>query len=127
MARFLATYPGIELVVQDVSSTVCAELVRSRQVDFALCASTSVSAGLDSEALASDGFYFICTEDHPLARRKRLAVADVLPHPIVVYEQNSSIRQHLDASIYPRQWVRGFEVNSLSTAAGLVSAGLGVT
>jgi len=127
IARFAADFAGIDVAVQDVSSAVCVDMVRHRQVDFALCAAVSPTAELAVETLASDTFYFICRGDHALATRKRLSVPNVIGEPIIGFEPNSSIRQHLDAAIYPRQWVRSYQVNSLSTAAGFVAAGLGVT
>jgi LysR family transcriptional regulator, carnitine catabolism transcriptional activator len=127
IARFAADFAGIDVTVQDVSSAVCVQMVRNRQVDFALCAAVSPTAELAVETLASDTFYFICRADHPLATRKRLSVPNVIGESIIGFEPNSSIRQHLDAAIYPRQWVRSYQVNSLSTAAGFVAAGLGVT
>ena len=127
LAKFLSDYPGVELIIEDVANAACVELVRSRQVDFALCASAPTGLDLVIEKLASDTFYFVCKADHPLGGQKRLSTADVLKHPIIVFEKASSIRQHLDASIYPKQWTRAFQVNSLSTAAGLVSAGLAAT
>ncbi|MBV6306409.1 LysR family transcriptional regulator [Candidimonas humi] len=127
IAAFLAKHPGIELIIEDVASTTCVELVRNRRVDFALCASAAPGTDLIIEVLASDTFYFICRGDHSLAARKRLSATEVQKHPIIVFETASSIRQHLDASIYPRQWIQAFQVNSLSTAAGLISAGLGAT
>jgi DNA-binding transcriptional LysR family regulator len=127
MARFATAHPGIEIVVQDVASTVCVEMVRNRQVDFALCAAVFPSADLAVETIARDSFYFLCLDSHPLARRERLAVDDVIEEPVIGFESNSSIRQHLDAAIYPRQWLRSRQVNSLSAAAGFVAAGLGVT
>lgn len=127
IARFGAAYPGISVQVQDVASTVCIDMVRNRQVDFALCAAAYPSTDLDIEVLARDTFYFICPATHPLAARRRLSVQDVLDYPIIGFESNSSIRQHLDAAIYPRQWLRSHQVNSLSTAAGFIAAGLGVT
>ncbi|WP_454688726.1 LysR family transcriptional regulator [Achromobacter aloeverae] len=127
IARYGERYPGIAVQVQDVASTVCLDMVRNRQVDFGLCAAASPSADLDIEVLARDTFYLICREDHALAARRQLSLADVVELPIIGFERNSSIRQHLDAAIYPRQWRRAHEVNSLSTAAGFIAAGLGVT
>jgi len=127
IARFAGEHPEIEIVVQDVASAVCVEMVRNRQVDFALCAAVSPRADLAVETIARDSFYFLCLDSHPLARRERLAVDDVIDEPVIGFEPNSSIRQHLDAAIYPRQWRRARQVNSLSAAAGFVAAGLGVT
>ncbi|ETF00624.1 LysR family transcriptional regulator [Advenella kashmirensis W13003] len=127
IATFINKYPGIELIVEDVSNTSCLELVRLRKVDFALCASAEPGADLIIEKLASDTFYFVCQSTHPLANRKRLAIIELLPHPIIVFETASSIRQHLDASVYPKQWIKVLQVNNLATAAGLVGAGIGPT
>lgn len=127
IARFFADYPGIDLIMQDAANTVCMDLLRNRQVDVALCAWASPSADLIIKKLTSDTFYFVCRANHPLANQKRLSAADVLALPIIVFEEASSIRQHLDASIYPKQWNKAFQVNNLSTAAGFVNSGLGVT
>lgn len=127
MARFAQAHPGVEVTVQDVASTVCVELVRDRRVDFALCAAVAPRPDVAVETLARDSFWFLCRKDHPLAERERLAVDDVLAEPVIVFEPNSSVRQHLDAAIYPRQWVRSRQVNALTTAAGFVAAGLGTT
>lgn len=127
IATFIDEYPGIELIVEDVSNTACLELVRLRKVDFALCASAEPGADLIIEKLASDTFYFVCQSTHPLADSTRLAITDLLPHPIIVFEAASSIRQHLDASVYPKQWSKVLQVNNLATAAGLVGAGIGPT
>ena len=128
IGRFMESYPAIELVVKDVANAGCVELVRNRRVDFALCASASSGQDLIVEKLASDTFHFVCRKDHELADKRLLSAATICDRfPIIVYEQASSIRQHLDAAIYPKHWERSFEVNSLSTAAGLVMAGLGAT
>lgn len=127
IAGFAASHPGIEIVVQDVASAVCVEMVRNRQVDFALCAAVSPRPDIAVETIARDRFYFLCLDSHPLAARERLTLADVIDEPLIGFESNSSIRQHLDAAIYPRQWLRARQVNSLSAAAGFVAAGLGVT
>jgi DNA-binding transcriptional LysR family regulator len=127
VARFAQENPGVELVVQDVASTVCVDLVRNRQVDFALCAAVAPRPDLEVETLARDQFYFICGKDHRFAGREQLAVEDVIDEPLIGFEPNSSVRQHLDAAIYPRQWARVRQVNALGTAAGFVAAGLGVT
>lgn len=127
IATFINEYPGIALMVEDVPNTACVELVRNRKVDFALCASAEPGTDLIMETLASDTFFFVCQPTHPLADHKRLSVVDILPYSIIVFEKASSIRQHLDASVYPKQWSKVLQVNNLSTAAGLVAAGIGPT
>lgn len=127
IAQFLQRYPGIELIIEDVSNATCVELVRDRRVDIAICASVASGTDLAVEELTSDTFYFVCRPDHPLASSQYLTAEEVQKHPLIMFEKASSIRQHLDASIYPLQWAQAFQVNSLSTAAGFVDAGLGAT
>lgn len=125
---FHAAHPDIELIIEDVANATCIEQVRQRRMDFALCAATFQGGELVMETLASDRFHFVCHPRHPLAGRRRLTHTEVQQaFPIIVYDQASSIRQHLDAAIYPLHWRKSYEVNNLSSAAGLVAAGLGAT
>lgn len=127
LRRFQSRYPGIELVLHDVANTLCLDLVRARHVDFALCAAVSPTPDLAVEQLGADTFHFVCQKTHALAARRSLSVADLLDEPVIVFEKNSSIRQHLDACIYPQRWTVHREVHNLSTAAALAAAGLGST
>ena len=128
ISAFQAEHPGIELLIEDAANATCVAYVRQRRVDFALCAAPPAGNDVVVETLASDRFHFVCHDSHPLAGRSRLAMLEVQEHfPIIAYDKVSSIRQHLDAAIYPLQWRKSFEVNNLSTSAGLVASGLGAT
>lgn len=128
IAQFRTAHPGIDLIIEDAANALCVDHVRHRRVDFALCAEITEGNDFISEKLASDNFHFVCHENHPLAGRSRLSTGEVQEQfPIIMYDAASSIRQHLDAAIYPLHWQKSYEVNSLSTAAGLVTAGLGAT
>jgi DNA-binding transcriptional LysR family regulator len=125
--EFRTRYPGIEVILKDVTADVCLELLRAEQVDFAVTAAIAPALDLTSTPLASDTFHLVCRRNHPLARRKRLDAADVINLPMVRFARSSSIRQHLDAAFYPRQLATEMEVYNLMTAAGLVAQGIGVT
>ncbi|MEZ5644019.1 MAG: LysR substrate-binding domain-containing protein [Burkholderiaceae bacterium] len=127
IARFLAQYPGIDVVLRDLTADSCLDVVRSRQADFALSAAVEPGPDLISEPLLRDRFHLVCRDDHPLAKRRHLKMKDIMELPQIRFEQTSSIRQHVDAAFYPAQPVTAFQVNQLVTAAGLVGAGLGVT
>ncbi len=124
---FETRWPGIDVVIHDVYNTRCIDLVRAREADLALCAAPAPDHDLRVEQLGSDSFHFVCPAEHPLARQPSLTAAELIAMPIIVFEPNSSIRQHLDACVYPARWTAAREVHNLSTAAGLVAAGLGVT
>ena len=56
-----------------------------------------------------------------------MTLNDLLPHPIVQLARSSSVRQYIESTIYPRQLRTVLELEQLSSVAGMVRAGLGVT
>ena len=115
LASFRAAHPGIELDVADALSEDCVERVRSGRADFALAAIRASAPELRTDCFCSDRFHLVCRRDHPLAKRRKLAVADLAGEPFVhlarraVCGSTSRARDGLD---------------QLSTVAGMVRAGL---
>jgi DNA-binding transcriptional LysR family regulator len=127
LAAFHAQHPGIELDVADDLSEDCVERVRSGRADFALAAIRASAPELLTEAFCADRFHLVCRADHPLAARRRPTLADLAGEPFVHLARTSSVRQHIDAAVYPGQMSRVMELQQLSTVAGMVRAGLGIT
>lgn len=128
LARFHADFPGVTLAVADVLSEACIERVRSGQADLALASTRHATPELLTEPFCRDGFHVVCRADHPLAAaRGPLALADLAPHAIVQLARSSSVRQYVEAAIYPQQLRTVLELDQLSTVAGMVRAGLGLT
>jgi DNA-binding transcriptional LysR family regulator len=129
LARFHLKYPGIELDVADVLSDACIERVRSGAVDFALASTRTATPELHTEEFCRDGFHLVCRRDHALAkaRRGRIELKHLTPYPIVQLARSSSVRQVVEAAIYPMQLHTVMELDQLSTVAGMVRAGLGIT
>ena len=127
LAEFHQAYPGIELSVEDVLSEACIQSVRSGRADFALASTRADSAELQAEDFCNDDFHLVCRRDHALARKRRITLADLAPHPIVQLARSSSVRQYLEAAIYPTQLQTVMELDQLSTVAGMVRAGLGLS
>ena len=126
IARFLQKHPGIEVILKDITSDDCLEVVRTRQADFALTAAIKPGVDLSFEPLLTDGFNLVCREDHALASRKKLKLTDVVGLPQISFHRESSIRQFIDKAFYPSQPVSLMEVAHPVTAAGLAAAGIGV-
>ena len=128
LARFHADFPGVQLDVADVLSEQCIARVRAGQADFALASTRSHTPELLTEDFCHDGFHVVCRSDHPLAvQAGPLGLADLAPHAIVQLARSSSVRQCLEAAIYPQQLHTVLELDQLSTVAGMVRAGLGLT
>lgn len=127
LARFHAQHPGIEIDVADVLSEGCIQRVQSGRADFALAATRADSAELRAEAFCNDDFHVVCRRDHALAHKRRVKLADVAAWPIVQLARSSSVRQYLEAAIYPTQLRTMMELDQLSSVAGMVKAGLGLS
>jgi DNA-binding transcriptional LysR family regulator len=129
LAKFHRRYPGIELDVADVLSDACLERVRAGTADFALASTRTATPELHAEEFCRDGFHLVCPRDHALAkpRRGRIELKHLAPYPIVHLARSSSVRQYVEAAIYPMQLHTMMELDQLSTVAGMVRAGLGIT
>lgn len=127
LAGFRDEYPGIEVSVADVLSDSCVEYVRSGRADFSLAAQRSNAPELHAEVFCTDGFHLVCRKNHPLGRRKNLAVADLAGEPFIHLARSSSVRQHLEAAFHPARMHHVMELDQLSTVAGMVRAGLGIS
>ena len=130
-AEFMKAWPGIMLDLHDALSNPCLSLVRSGQVDFALAVpgagESAQLSDLRTQELCSDGFHLVCLKDHPLAGQARLTAAKLALWPFIQMTRNSSVRQALDAALYPLRLNAVFEVEHLATVKGLVEAGLGIS
>lgn len=127
LAQFHAKYPHIEFDVADALSEECVERVRSGRADFALAAVRASAPELQTQAFCSDRFHVVCRSDHVFANKRRITLADLPGQPFVHLARNSSVRQHIDTAIRPAQIHSVLELEQLSTVAGMVRAGLGIT
>jgi DNA-binding transcriptional LysR family regulator len=127
LAEFHRRHPGVEIALMDTLSEQCKALVRASRADLALATAAPGEQDLASEFLCADEFHLVCREDHPLARRRKLAVADLAAYPFVHLSRSSSVRQHLEAAFHPAQMRTVAEVEHLATVTGLVAAGFGIS
>lgn len=127
LAAFHAAHPGIELDVADVLSEECIARVRNGRADFALAALRADTPELRTEPFCRDHFHVVCPAGHALAKRRKIKLADLAHYPIVQLARSSSVRQYLEAAVAPLRLQTVMELDQLSTVAGMVRAGLGIS
>ena len=127
LKAYTARHPGIQLGVLDVLSEPCIASVANGDADFALAAIRADTPDLRAEPFCSDSFHMVCPRAHPLANKAALSLEDLTPWPFIHLARHSSVRQYLDAALFPRTMQTFVEVEQLATAMGLVQAGLGIT
>ncbi|SNT08853.1 DNA-binding transcriptional regulator, LysR family [Noviherbaspirillum humi] len=125
IARFRQRHPGVELALHDVTSDDCLDLVRRGRCDIALTA-IAQSDELDIEPVLADSFYVVCPRRHPLAARKRIRRQDLLEYGFIQQDRASSVRQQIDAVMFPARLKTVMEVSNMNTAVGLVGAEVGI-
>jgi len=125
IAEFKLAHPQLELVLRDITADDCLDLVRRGRADIALTPAAE-SAEFDVEPAWPDSFFLVCPQDHALARKKRVQSVDLLGHTFIQQDRSSSIRQQVDAVMFPHRLKAAMEVSNMATAAGLVASGVGI-
>lgn len=128
IAHFRTQYPGIRVSVTDAPPDRSLEQVRHRQADFALTARGPGMVGFQHRLLFEERFVLACHRQHPLARRKKLQLADIAGHDYIRLIRAGSISQHLDRFFRDNEINdTGLEVEQVATLAGLIANNLGVS
>ena len=126
LADFQRLYPGIKLQLHDTVAEPNLELVRKGAVDFAINAVPFGSEEFDTEFLFNEPYYFICRSDHPFAQRKSIALKDLQGSSYIHTLRTGSLWRWIEPHTKSIEFNdTGFEVQQLSTLAGLIANGLG--
>jgi DNA-binding transcriptional LysR family regulator len=97
-------------------------------VDLAVMLRPSAAADAVAEAFAPQPQVVIAAPDHPLARRRRLALAALAAEPFIVRERGSDTRISMDEAFAERRFAPNIamEIGSNETIKQAVSAGMGL-
>lgn len=123
-----ARYPKLSLVFREEKT---AEIVRDLAVgslDAGLLALESDIGELAHADIAKDTFVVALPRQHPLARKKRLAVNDLKGARVLLLDEGHCFRdQALDFCKKANADEASFRATSLATLAQMVSSGAGIT
>lgn len=128
IARLRVSHPGITVRLRDTVAQRIVALLRSEDVDIGIGSFPAGERDIETEPLMSDRLVAVMPRGHPFAARRSLRLADLARHPLIVTDIQSSVRALVDramaaAGLDPSP---AFEVTYMSTAVGLVQAGLGI-
>jgi DNA-binding transcriptional LysR family regulator len=127
--QYATLYPENRIKILDHASSGVAAAVLQRAAEFGINMQGPEHPELTSVPLLKDRFVLVCRDDHPLARKPRIAWKQLESHPLILAGAESGNRPLLDVALAKQDVnLRPFyEVQRSSTAVGMVAQGVGVT
>jgi len=125
--RFTESYPGIVVRIKDVVAGKIVELVKAGEVDFGIGARLRPDREISMETLFTDRMCVFAPRTHPLAERRLITLRDLIAYPLILTGMDSSVRQIFERALEEQGLSISLagEANYMSTAIGMVHAGLG--
>ncbi|MBM3697761.1 MAG: hypothetical protein FJW78_04700, partial [Actinobacteria bacterium] len=120
----------VSLLVQD-TQTVC-DRVLEDEIELGVVGAARPHRGLVFEPFVRDELVVICPPGHPLAKRKRIKLADLAAQPIILQQRGSGVRAVLEsafraAGIRMRDLDITLELGLQQSVRVAVLDGLGIT
>src|SRR6202040_1826623 len=85
VATFVAKRPNVRVALQSLTSPQVLDRVVNREVELGIAYEPVVSSEVETRVLMHAGIACVMAGDHPLARRKEVAVKDLEPYSIITY------------------------------------------
>ena len=128
VAEFKIRHPGITVKLRDAVAQRVVALVKSGEADFGIGSPTRRDPELRISHLMDDPVSVALPPGHPLERRARIRLEDLLSCPLILMDREYSVRSLIERAFHSigRTVVPAYEASYVSTALGLVKAGLGV-
>jgi molybdate transport repressor ModE-like protein len=95
LSSFLAAHPNVSVDLEERLSDEIVGLIAEGVADIGIVAGTVDAGGLETYPYRSDRFVLVVAKDHPLARRNRIAFAEVLEHDFVGLDRASALQRFL--------------------------------
>jgi len=129
IARFREQSPGIDVALKDVVAARILTLVKNEDVDFGIGSISDADPDIYTTPLFTDRMRIIFLPGSPLEHKRIVTLKLLTDLPLILMDQQSSVRTLIDRAFeaighYP---VPAYEVTYMSTAVGMVKAGLGIT
>lgn len=128
LQEFTKQHPGIVVQIMDLVSEKVIEAVKRDQVDFAIGIRVRPDRELKATPLLTDRLAAFVPASHLLVRQNSVTLRELLKYPLILTRKDSSVREVLDHALKKEKlpMVPAFETSYMSTALGMVTAGLGI-
>lgn len=126
--NYHASYPNIQVAIDDVLSDIVVEMVRNNQVELGISFEPSSLVDLAFYPLYEDRFIAILPKDHPLEEQETISWQALLTYDFITLQRPSSVRALLESTLNEAgiELNVAFDAHQLTTVSRMVSEGMGV-
>ncbi len=134
MPQFLRSYrerwPEVRFELHTMSSEAQGQALPQRHIDIGIARTRGDEPGLSHTVILEERLFVALSSDHPLSKRKKLRLAEVVGESLISFSQSESpaltseLRAMLEAAGGSYEPV--IEAQEYTTIVGLVAAGEGV-
>lgn len=127
--QFHCAHPRIEIRIADVPATRLQALVRDEEADLGLGPWISRDRALKFQDLLEDRMHVFFPAGHPLSTSRRPTLENLARYPHILISPGTSVREVLHRALEAARLDIDVacEVAYLSTAIGMIRAGLGIS
>jgi len=128
IARAVADNPGISVAVRDAVAGRISAMVRAGEADLGVAGRPDAGEPLAFDRLHTDRLVAACPLTHALAKRRRIAWADLVGESFISMSRDSSVRRLVEGAFAAigQRHEPAYEVVYLSSAVSMAAAGLGI-
>lgn len=128
IARFREQSPGVAVSLKDVVAQRILTMVKAEDVDFGIGSFSDADPEVDTIPLFTDRVRIVFLPGSPLEHKRTIPLKLLVGLPLILMDQQSSVRNLVNRAFesighFP---VPAYEVTYMSTAVGMVKAGLGI-
>lgn len=129
ISAFRKENPGISIHLRDAVSVRVSGMVRAGEVDFGFGSLPASESDIDFTPLFDDHMSAIFPRQSPLLSKRAISLTDLTEFPLILMSRDSSVRAVVDRAFAAIGHFDppSYEAAYISTALGMVEAGLGVT
>ncbi|MBU2320701.1 MAG: LysR family transcriptional regulator [Gammaproteobacteria bacterium] len=126
--NYHASYPNIQVAIDDVLSDVVVEMVRNNQVELGISFEPSNLVDLSFHPLYEDRFIAILPKNHPLEGQDTICWRALLEYDFITLQRPSSVRAMIESTLHEAgiELNVAFDAHQLATVGRMVSEGMGV-
>jgi DNA-binding transcriptional LysR family regulator len=128
LARFRGKHAGVSIHLDVSNRAAVLDLLAANRIDLAIMGQVPDELGLEATRFMDNPLVVIARPDHPLARRKRIAVENLAAESFLVREAGSGTRAAMERFFAARglEIRSSMEMSSNEAIRQAVQAGLGL-